>query len=59
MQAKAGITEDIVAALSQNNKTLSSMRKKREIPVTLASADEISRLDLAGSFPIHKTTQVK
>ena len=58
VQAKAGITQDIIDALSQNNATLSKMRRKRVIPETQASVEEISRLDLAGSFPIHKTTQV-
>ena len=57
VQAKGGITPDIVEALSENNKTLQKLRRKRQIPETLATPEEVSRLDLAGSFPIHKTTQ--
>ena len=58
VQAKGGITSDIVDALTKNNVTLSKMRKKRQISETLASPEEVATLDLAGSFPIHKTTQV-
>lgn len=59
MQAKGGITQDIVDALTQNNTTLSKMRKKRVISETLAAVDDVAALELAGSFPIHKTTQVE
>lgn len=59
LQAKGGITPDIVEALTKNNVTLSKMRKKRQISETLATPDDVSQLDLAGSFPIHKTTQVE
>lgn len=59
LQAKGGITSDIIDALTQNNVTLSKMRKKRQISETLATPDSIGQLELAGSFPIHKTTQVR
>lgn len=56
-RAKGGITADIVEALTENNVTLSKMRRKRQISETLATPDDVTRLDLAGNFPIHKTTQ--
>ena len=59
LQAKGGITSDILEAMTAEHKTLSSRRKKRQISETIATPDEVSSMNLAGSFPIHKTTQVK
>lgn len=59
VQAKGGITSDILEAMTAEHKTLSSRRKKRQISETIATPDEVSSMNLAGSFPIHKTTQVR
>lgn len=58
VQAKGGITPDIVDAMTKHSATLSKSRKKRQISETLATPDEVANLALAGSFPLHKTTQV-
>lgn len=53
---KAGIPEDVIADMTEVNATLSKGRKKRPLPDSLASADDIAAMTLAGSHPLHKTT---
>ena len=57
VQVKAGITPEIVEAMTKHSSTLSKMRKKRQVSETLATPDEIATLDLEGTYPLHKTTQ--
>ncbi|PNH07333.1 U-box domain-containing protein 72 [Tetrabaena socialis] len=53
---KAGIPDDILADLAEVNSTLSKGRKKRPLPDSLATAEDLASLALSGSFPLHKTT---
>ncbi|KAG2434979.1 hypothetical protein HYH02_011978 [Chlamydomonas schloesseri] len=55
-RAKAGIPEDVIADMTEVNATLSKGRKKRPLPDTLATADDLAAMSLAGSHPLHKTT---
>ncbi|KAF8055477.1 PRP19 [Scenedesmus sp. PABB004] len=48
---------DVIAVLDETNAALSSGRRKRPVPPGTASADDVGRFTLAGSFPLHKTTQ--
>lgn len=57
VQVKAGITPEIVEAMTKHSSTLSKMRKKRQVSETLATPDEVATLDLEGTYPLHKTTQ--
>ena len=56
MQARAaGITEEIVKAMTSCSTKLSKGRKQRVPPAELASADELASYQLLGSQPLHKT----
>mmetsp|Transcript_2602 Transcript_2602/g.4424 ORF Transcript_2602/g.4424 Transcript_2602/m.4424 type:complete len:504 (+) Transcript_2602:171-1682(+) len=51
------IPEEVLQELTEVNVTLSKSRKKREVPKGQASPDEVARLNLLASAPLHKTTQ--
>ncbi|KXZ54344.1 hypothetical protein GPECTOR_5g426 [Gonium pectorale] len=55
-RAKAGIPDDVIADMAEVNATLSKGRKKRPLPDSLATADDLASLSLSGSHPLHKTT---
>jgi pre-mRNA-processing factor 19 len=55
-KAKAGIPEDIIADMAEVNATLSKGRKKRPLPDSLATPEDLASLALSGSHPLHKTT---
>ncbi|GLI62339.1 hypothetical protein VaNZ11_004953 [Volvox africanus] len=55
-KAKGGIPEDIIADMVEINATLSKGRKKRPLPDTLATPEDLASLTLSGSNPLHKTT---
>ncbi|KAF1898040.1 hypothetical protein Lal_00032804 [Lupinus albus] len=52
-----GITTSIISELTDCNAALSQQRKKRQIPATLASVDDIERYTQTSSHPIHKTNK--
>lgn len=56
-RAKAGITPDIIAELSECNKELSTQRKQRKIPESLAKAEAVEAYTQVASHPLHKTTK--
>ena len=58
VQAKAGITPDIVEAMSALSTNLSATRKKRAISPHLTPVEAMQNFSLLGSHPLHKTTQV-
>jgi hypothetical protein len=58
LQAKAGITDEIVKAMTDCSMKLSKGRKQRAPPPELASADELATYQLLGSQPLHKTGKV-
>ncbi len=53
---KAGIPDDVIADMAEVNASLSKGRKKRPLPDSLASPDDIGAMALSGSHPLHKTT---
>lgn len=55
-KAKAGITEDVVQAMTALSKELSKWRKKRAIPEELATPEDIAAYTLQANQPLHKTT---
>ncbi|KAG2485908.1 hypothetical protein HYH03_015352 [Edaphochlamys debaryana] len=55
-RAKAGIPEDIIADMTEVNATLSKGRKKRPLPDSLATPEDLAAMALSGSHPLHKTT---
>ena len=55
--ATAGIPEEVLTELTDVNAQLSKQRKKRAVPESLASPDDLAALTLASSNPLHKTTQ--
>ncbi len=58
LQAKAGITEDIIARMTEHSTDLSKGRKRRAMPATLATPEDISGFTLLGCHPLHKTSKV-
>ncbi|KAK9804685.1 hypothetical protein WJX72_000013 [[Myrmecia] bisecta] len=56
-RAKAGITDEIIKAMTDCNQQLSKGRKKRAVAPGLAAAEDIEAFTLLGSHPLHKTTQ--
>lgn len=56
-RAKAGITADIIAELSECNKELSSQRKQRKIPESLSKPEAVESYTQVASHPLHKTTK--
>ena len=57
-QAKAGITPEVIDAMTAMSGTLSKGRKKRVVSATVATAEELEAFSLLSSHPLHKTTQV-
>lgn len=57
VQAKAGILEAVLADMSEVNAVLSKGRKKRPVPDTLATPEELAGMCLSGSHPLHATKQ--
>ncbi len=57
-QAKAGITREVGEHMTEHSKVLSKGRKKRVMPEGLATVDEIEKLGLLSSHPLHKSTKV-
>ena len=58
LQSKAGITPDVVEAMTALSATLSKSRKKRAISPSLVSVEGIQSFSHLSSHPLHKTTQV-
>ncbi|KAK9866225.1 hypothetical protein WJX84_007807 [Apatococcus fuscideae] len=56
-KAKAGITPDIIEAMTACNAELSKGRKKRVTPAGTAAMDDIRSFSLLSAIPLHKTTQ--
>jgi len=52
-----GISEQIKANLTALSQQLSKERKQRQIPDTLAKAEDIKEYDQEASYPIHKSTE--
>ena len=59
LQAKAGITKEIQDNMTEASKALSKGRKKRVMPEGLATVDEIEKIGLLSSHPLHKSTKVR
>lgn len=58
MQAKAGITDDIIEVLTATSAELSKGRRKRPMPPGLAAAGSFDHYKLLSSHPLHKTSEV-
>jgi len=56
-RAKGGITEDVIAQMLATSATLSKGRKKRPAPPGLATPEEVEKMELKGTHPLHKTTK--
>ncbi|XP_050215859.1 pre-mRNA-processing factor 19-like [Mercurialis annua] len=52
-----GISKDIIDELTNCNMALSTQRKKRQIPPTLAPIDAVERYTQLSSHPLHKTNK--
>ncbi|KAL2921248.1 Pre-mRNA-processing factor 19 [Bienertia sinuspersici] len=56
-KARAGISTDIIAELTDCNLELSQQRKRRTIPATLAPIEDLERYTQISSYPLHKTNK--
>ncbi|KNA07665.1 hypothetical protein SOVF_169810 [Spinacia oleracea] len=56
-RARPGISTDTIAELTDCNLELSQQRKKRTIPSTLASIEDLERYTQISSYPLHKTNK--
>lgn len=54
-KAKGGVTARVVEALTAASDELSRGRKKRVVPPSTATPEEVGRLALAHTLPLHKT----
>ncbi|XVE81926.1 hypothetical protein DITRI_Ditri15bG0105500 [Diplodiscus trichospermus] len=54
---RAGISDSIIAELTECNAALSQQRKKRQIPPTLSTIDDLERYTQLSSHPLHKTNK--
>ncbi|KAH9602067.1 hypothetical protein KSS87_007005 [Heliosperma pusillum] len=54
---RPGISSDIIAELTDCNAVLSQQRKKRTIPATLASIEDLERYTQISSYPLTKTNK--
>ncbi|CAN1279100.1 Pre-mRNA-processing factor 19 homolog 2, partial [Linum perenne] len=54
---RPGISVDVITELTECNLALSQQRKKRQIPSTLASTEELARYTQLSSHPLHKTNK--
>ena len=65
LQAKAGIPKEIQDNMTEASKALSKGRNtlrgcsKRAMPEGLATVDEIEKIGLLSSHPLHKSTKVR
>jgi len=57
LQAKAGITDDIIEVLTNTSAELSKGRRKRPMPAGLATPESIGTYGLLSSHPLHKTAE--
>ena len=55
-QKKAALPDEVIEELAAVNAQLSQGRKKRVVPDSLASTDELASASLLGSHPLHQTT---
>ncbi|KAH0861892.1 hypothetical protein HID58_079103 [Brassica napus] len=54
---RLGISTEVITELTDCNASLSQQRKKRQIPPTLASIDELEKFTQLSSHPLHKTSK--
>ncbi|CAA3029131.1 pre-mRNA-processing factor 19 [Olea europaea subsp. europaea] len=54
---RPGISSNIISELSDCNAALSQLRKKRQIPPTLASIDAVEKYTQLNSYPLHRTNK--
>ncbi|XP_039007228.1 pre-mRNA-processing factor 19-like isoform X2 [Hibiscus syriacus] len=54
---RPGVSDSIIAELTECNAALSQQRKKRQIPSTLAPIDALERYTQLSSHPLHKTNK--
>ncbi|KAB2067648.1 hypothetical protein ES319_A09G242400v1 [Gossypium barbadense] len=54
---RPGVSDSIIAELTECNAALSQQRKKRQIPPTLAPIDALERYTQLSSHPLHKTNK--
>ena len=59
MQAKAGITDDIIEVLTNTSAELSKGRRKRPLPEGLVTPEAVGQFSLLSSHPLHKTSEVR
>ncbi|KAJ4909518.1 Pre-mRNA-processing factor 19-like protein 1 [Raphanus sativus] len=52
-----GISAEVITELTDCNAALSQQRKKRQIPPTLASIDDLEKFTQLSSHPLHKTSR--
>ena len=58
LQAKAGITDDIIEVLTNTAAELSKGRRKRPMPEGLVTPEAVGQFGLLSSHPLHKTSEV-
>ncbi|KAI4373877.1 hypothetical protein MLD38_011941 [Melastoma candidum] len=56
-QSCPGISEEIVAEITECNLSLSNQRKQRRIPPTLAGVNDVKNYTQLASHPLHKTSK--
>ncbi|CAA3003312.1 pre-mRNA-processing factor 19-like, partial [Olea europaea subsp. europaea] len=56
-EVRPGISNNIIAKLSDFNVALSHLRKKRKIPTTLASFNAVEKYTQLNGYPLHWTKQ--
>ncbi|KAF3498517.1 hypothetical protein DY000_02051872 [Brassica cretica] len=54
---RLGISTEVITELTDCNAALSQQRKKRQIPPTLASIDDLEKFTQLSSHPLHKTSK--
>ncbi|CAN6892974.1 unnamed protein product [Brassica oleracea] len=54
---RLGISTEVITELTDCNASLSQQRKKRQIPPTLASIDDLEKFTQLSSHPLHKTSK--
>lgn len=59
VQAKAGITDDIIEVLTATSADLSKGRRKRPMPPGLAAPGSFDHYKMLSSHPLHKTSEVR
>ncbi|XP_020599471.1 pre-mRNA-processing factor 19-like [Phalaenopsis equestris] len=56
-RVRPGITSTIISELTECNAMLSGHRKKRQVPPTLASIDDLEKYTQVSSHPLHRTNK--